>query len=41
MVRAMVKREGEKVVDPLERDEPVTKLVESEILLKLAGVLPY
>lgn len=38
---ATVDCDGKKVTDPLERDEPVTKLVESERLLKLAGVLPY
>ncbi|KAH6684049.1 hypothetical protein B0J14DRAFT_612195 [Halenospora varia] len=39
--KATVKVDGVEVIDPLERDEPATKLVESEKLLKLAGVIPY
>jgi ectoine hydroxylase-related dioxygenase (phytanoyl-CoA dioxygenase family) len=38
---AMVKVDGKDVRDPLERDRPVTELVESEKLLKLAGAIPY
>ena len=40
--KAMVKNaHGEEEVDPLERDEPLTKPVRSERLLQLAGVVPY
>ncbi|PWY93531.1 hypothetical protein BO94DRAFT_511159 [Aspergillus sclerotioniger CBS 115572] len=40
--KAMVKNaDGEDVVDPLERDEPLIKPVRSERLLQLAGVVPY
>ncbi|CAK44625.1 hypothetical protein CBS115989_1788 [Aspergillus niger] len=39
--KAMVQVDGEEVVDPLERDEPLTKPVRSERLLQLAGVKPY
>jgi hypothetical protein len=38
---ATIKVDGKDVPDPLDRSEPVAKLVESEKLLKLAGVIPY
>ncbi|PYH78429.1 hypothetical protein BO82DRAFT_435041 [Aspergillus uvarum CBS 121591] len=39
--KATVTVDGEEQVDPLERDEPLTKPVRTEQLLKLAGVVPY
>ncbi|KAJ5999994.1 hypothetical protein N7481_000403 [Penicillium waksmanii] len=39
--KAKVEVDGQEVVDPLERDEPITKPIKTEKLLKLAGALPY
>lgn len=38
---ATIKVNGVEVPDPLERSEPLTKPINSDKVLKLAGVLPY
>jgi hypothetical protein len=39
--KATIKVNGVEQEDPLERDEPLTKAVHTDKLLKLAGVIPY
>lgn len=39
--KAKVEIDGQEVVDPLERNEPITLPIKTDKLLKLAGALPY